>query len=190
MKITSKELKKIGKIDFRINNRAKYLRIHIKPFKGIFVTIPRGISQRKAENFVLSKKEWIKKHLNKVKEFENNVVENRAKIKPVDRNEAKILLINKLEELTDKFNFSYNRVSIRNQKTRWGSCSSKNNISLNCNLINLPEKLIDYVILHELVHTRVKNHGADFWKEMGKYIEDPRALNKELKRYKSAFFHL
>ena len=190
MKRIFREFNEIGKVDFRINNRAKYLRIHIKPFKGIFVTIPRGISQCKAENFVLSKKEWIKKHLKKVREFEKNVTENRTKIKPVDRNKAKIFLINKLEELTDKFNFSYNKVSIRNQKTRWGSCSSKNNISLNCNLINLPGKLINYVLLHELVHTRVKNHGADFWQEMGKYLEDPRALNKELREYRLAFFHL
>ena len=65
----------------------------------------------------------------------------------------------------------------------WGSCSDKNNISLNANLIHLPLKLIDYVLLHELLHTRIKNHSPIFWTEMQKLLPDTRTLRKELRNY-------
>jgi hypothetical protein len=72
---------------------------------------------------------------------------------------------------------------VKNQKTRWGSCSDKNNINLNINLVRLPDELIDYVILHELVHTRIKNHSHQFWEEMNKVVEDPKSLDKKLRQY-------
>jgi predicted metal-dependent hydrolase len=89
-------------------------------------------------------------------------------------------------------NFKYNKVSIRNQKTKWGSCSAKNNISLNINLVRLPDELRDYVILHELVHTRFKNHSKEFWAELNKFVGDSstnssrkaKELSKRLKKYR------
>jgi len=93
------------------------------------------------------------------------------------------MLENKVNELSAKFGFLYNRLSFRSQKTRWGSCSAKNNISLNIKLVNLPEELIEYVILHELVHTKIKNHQEEFWSELAKYVENPRALQTKLKRF-------
>ncbi|MFC1930119.1 M48 family metallopeptidase [Chloroflexota bacterium] len=80
-------------------------------------------------------------------------------------------------------NFSYNRVFIRNQKTRWGSCSSKNNISLNMKLVKLPDELIGYVILHELAHTRRKDHSKAFWTEMDKLVGNGKKMASRLKSY-------
>ncbi|MBL7226120.1 MAG: M48 family metallopeptidase, partial [Desulfobacteraceae bacterium] len=85
--------------------------------------------------------------------------------------------------LANKHGLKYNRVFVRNQKTRWGSCSSKNNISLNVKLVKLPEKLMDYIILHELVHTRVRNHGKEFYAELGRLVTDQKLLVSELKEY-------
>ncbi|MDH3344711.1 MAG: M48 family metallopeptidase, partial [Desulfobacteraceae bacterium] len=82
-----------------------------------------------------------------------------------------------------KHGFKYNRVFIRNQKTRWGSCSSKDNISLNVKLVRLPEKLMDYIILHELVHTRVKNHGKKYYAVLDRIVGDRKSLDRELKNY-------
>lgn len=85
--------------------------------------------------------------------------------------------------MADKHGFTYNRVFIRNQKTRWGSCSSKNNISLNMKAVLLPQELLDYVILHELVHTRIKNHSDDFWAVMNKLVGDGKDMASRLKEY-------
>lgn len=81
----------------------------------------------------------------------------------VMRWEAKVYLPKRLKELAEKHGFRYQDVSIKNTKTRWGSCSSANNINLNLHLMRVPEHLIDYVLLHELAHTVQKNHGEKFW---------------------------
>jgi len=100
------------------------------------------------------------------------------------RIEAKKFLPQRVEELAGKYKFSYRKVFVKNAKTLWGSCSSKNNINLNLNLIRLPEKLQDYIIIHELAHTVHRNHGSQFWRLLDHYFGDARLLAKELKRYK------
>jgi predicted metal-dependent hydrolase len=92
-------------------------------------------------------------------------------------------IITRLTELARQHGFSYRKVTIRNQRTRWGSCSAKNNISLNIKLVALPAELFDYVILHELVHTRIHNHSSRFWQELNKYVEDGKAKDKQLIEY-------
>jgi len=91
--------------------------------------------------------------------------------------------MSRLNNLTKKNGFTYNRVFIRNQKTRWGSCSSKNNINLNVKLIRLPDELIDYVILHELVHTGIKNHSKAFWTELDRLVGNAKKMQSRLKEY-------
>ena len=94
-------------------------------------------------------------------------------------------LIERLNAIAAQFGFEYNRVSVRRQKTRWGSCSGKNNINLNIALVRLDEHLRDYVILHELVHTRIKNHSKRFWEELDKYTGGKaKELNKQLRKYR------
>ena len=86
-------------------------------------------------------------------------------------------------ELAKQYGYIFNRVFIRQQKTRWGSCSAKNNINLNLKLVLLPTRLMDYVIMHELVHTRHKNHGPLFWKELDKITGDAKGLSKKVKSF-------
>ena len=104
----------------------------------------------------------------------------------VDREEAKKRLIKQVAELAKEHGFSYNHVFIRNQRTRWGSCSAKNNINLNIKLASLPHDLADYVILHELVHTRIKNHSKTFWEALGRLMKDAKAADRRLKAYRLA----
>lgn len=96
--------------------------------------------------------------------------------------EAKNYLPQRLSFLANKYGFSFGKVSLRNQKTRFGSCSFKNDISLNINLLNYDFDVIDYVLIHELCHTRVKNHSAKFWLEVEKYCPNYKLLRKQLKQ--------
>ena len=111
------------------------------------------------------------------------ISKNKTKLEEVDKNYARKILKQRLDQLCEKYNFSYGNLSIRNQKTRWGSCSAKNNISLNAKLTELPKELMDYVILHELVHTRVKNHSKYFWETLDKYVQNSKKIDKKLKKY-------
>ena len=169
----------LGPVLFTHSLRAKHLSITIKPDQTIKVTIPKRVSLPTAKKFLQTKIPWIKKNLSKLKKLQQNYPQQD--LLPINKKEAKTILTNRLNFLAQKYKFSYNRLFIRNQKTRWGSCSSKNNISLNMNLIRLPQKLQDYVILHELVHTHHKNHSRKFWVEMDKYVGDGKRLRREMR---------
>jgi predicted metal-dependent hydrolase len=100
------------------------------------------------------------------------------------RHEARRILPARLEELARRHGFSYAGLRIANTRSRWGSCSSKRNINLSLSLMLLPERLIDYVILHELCHTIEMNHGERFWELMNRVAGNQAlALRKELKNY-------
>jgi len=102
----------------------------------------------------------------------------------VYRYEARKLLPPRLKELAQKHGFDYNKVSIRNNKRNWGSCSSRNNISLNLQMMKLPDLLIDYILLHELVHTEIKDHSERFWKKLDEVTGGKaRERAKEVKKY-------
>ncbi|HDR52368.1 MAG TPA: M48 family peptidase [Mariniphaga anaerophila] len=102
----------------------------------------------------------------------------------VYRYEARELLPPRLKELAQWYKFRFNKVSIRNNKRNWGSCSSRNNISLNLQMMKLPDPLIDYILLHELVHTEIKNHSEKFWKKLDEVAGGKaRELAKEVKKY-------
>lgn len=106
----------------------------------------------------------------------------------VMRWEAKVYLPKRIKELADKNGFKYENISIKNTKTRWGSCSSANNINLNLHLMRIPEQLIDYVLLHELVHTVVKNHGEKFWLLLEQCYPNARKADKQMNDYRTQTF--
>ncbi|MFT3737222.1 MAG: SprT family zinc-dependent metalloprotease [Breznakibacter sp.] len=105
------------------------------------------------------------------------------------RREAKAFLPVRLRELANLHGFKYASAFIKNLKSRWGSCSSTNNINLNLHLMRLPDHLIDYVLLHELCHTVEKNHGQGFWRLMDK-VTDGRAgaWEKEMKKHRTVIY--
>jgi predicted metal-dependent hydrolase len=100
------------------------------------------------------------------------------------RNQAEQLLPIRLQELADKHGLSYQSVSVKHLKTRWGSCDQDRNIVLNLFLMQLPWQLIDYVLLHELTHTRVMKHGPEFWEAMGRLDPDTIQHRKLIKAHR------
>ena len=173
----------VGTVLLERSHRAKRLNITVKPFRGIRVAVPKGVSFKKAEQLARNKSEWLKSNVEKMREFEKLCETASANKITIDRKEARKILVGRLEEIAQQHGYKYNRVSIRNQKTRWGSCSGNNNISLNVKLTLLPDELRDFIILHELVHTKAKNHGKKFWNEMLKVEPKARELDKQMNQY-------
>ncbi len=101
------------------------------------------------------------------------------------RIEAKEYLPKRVKVLARRFNLSYKSLTIRNSKTRWGSCSVDNRINLSLYLMKLPDKLIDYVILHELAHTLFKNHGKNFWRFLDILCPNAIKIDRELRKFNS-----
>jgi predicted metal-dependent hydrolase len=102
--------------------------------------------------------------------------------------EAKQYIPDKVNQLAEQFGLHYNKLTLKNIKSRWGSCSRKNNINLSIHLMRLPEQLIDYVILHELVHTVHHNHSARFWSKLDEVTNGAKNQDKELKKYRIAIY--
>lgn len=101
------------------------------------------------------------------------------------KNQALILVHDRLKYFNNFYNFKFNRVSIKNQKTRWGSCSKKGNLNFNYKIVLLPPKLADYIIVHELCHLKELNHSDRFWNLVAKTFPDYLKLRQELKNIKT-----
>ncbi len=171
------------KLLFERSKRAKRVIIYVNPAAGVRVAVPKNVSFKKAEEFAAGKIRWIKRQLQKIEIKKKQQCEYNCRDDNCNEKELKEKLKKRLKFLAEKYEFQFNRVFIRSQKTLWGSCSAKNNVNLNVKLAMLPDELRDYVIMHELVHTRIKNHSKEFWDELEKYVKDPKSIDKKLKNY-------
>lgn len=172
----------IGAVRFHRSRRARRVIITVSPTARVRVSVPRRTSFDKALEFVETKTKWIQKHLALIAQNEQRRQALGQSLRIVDRAVSGKKLTDRLHQLAGIHGFTCNRVTVRQQKTRWGSCSPKNTISLNIKLALLPQELSDYVILHELVHTRIHNHSRKFWVELDKYVPDSKAMAKRLRR--------
>lgn len=228
----------VGPVVLKRSVRARNLSIRIKPFEGIQVSVPRGMSFSQAENLVRTKKDWIAKNLLKVLAHEQRaaiydgskaiktrahclvvlpwtkdsvdvrVTHGRALVRYPEalevaneavqvgirkalieayRREAKDYLPQQTKALAKKFGFKFKRVFIKNHRSRWGSCSGADNINLSLHLMRLPDELINYVILHELVHTEIKNHSSKFWQRLTEVCPNCLKLRKQLRQFEMPF---
>jgi predicted metal-dependent hydrolase len=171
----------IGPLRINRSRRARRVIISVSPTLGVRVSVPYRTSVRKALEFVETKKRWIQKHQALIAQNEQRRQALAQNLQISDAAAAKKKITDRLFQLAEIHGFTCNRVTVRQQKTRWGSCSPKNTISLNIKLALLPVELADYVMLHELVHTRVHNHSRRFWAELDKYVPQSRAMAKRLR---------
>ena len=172
-------LPSVGMVLFEKSHKAKNIIISIRPPNSIRVAIPKKISFETAENFAKANTNWMQKQLEKI----SKSIKNKMELEEIDVKHAQKPLEKRIQYLANKHDFSFQKLSIKNQKTRWGSCSKKNNINLNARLLHLPQELIDYVILHELVHTKIKNHSKKFWAKLDEYVGNSKYHKNELKKY-------
>ncbi len=174
----------LGKIRYVSSVRAQRLNLVVKGAHLVRVAVPRRVSFSVAEKFVSTHRNWIIRHEQKLV---NSKKERSPTLVPLpeDIPAAAQRLFQRLVSLADKYQFTFRQVTFRNQKTRWGSCSRQNNINLNLKIAQLPDHLRDYILLHELVHTREKNHGPGFWQLLDTATNSRgKVYAKELRRYR------
>ncbi len=179
----------IGEVNFVKSRRARRFTLTVKPWRGVRVTLPWYSAWRDAEAFMLQNTSWIKEKLRLAVLYEQAAPktlsdEERKLAEDQLRMKALAYLPERTAILAKDHGFTYRRVSIRRSRTRWGSCSGVNNINLSIFLMQLPSHLIDYVILHELVHTVHKNHSPAFWERLEHHTGNARGLAREIKKHR------
>lgn len=171
----------IGDITIKKNKRNKKIRLKVKPTGTVSVSMPYGVAFEQAEEFITAQRDWIIAQLKKIKE---NYKPPQFIDKNIVQKKAEDYLPARVEALSCATGLKYKSLKIKPLKTYWGQCTVDNRIKLNAHLVRLPDELIDYVILHELAHTREKNHGRGFYDLLGRFVESPRTMSKIVKRYR------
>lgn len=152
----------IGVVRLCKSQRARRISIRVHPVKGVTVTVPYVVPYAAASAFFKLKRAWVIDTIARQKDkYKDHVTASPLEIEDL-RRQAKEQLPVRLSELAQRYGFAYNRVTIKHNSTNWGSCSAKNNINLNLNIVRLPRSLQDYVLLHELCHLRHHDHGQAF----------------------------
>ncbi|MFP4539307.1 MAG: M48 family metallopeptidase [Candidatus Paceibacterota bacterium] len=171
------------KVFFRRHRRSKYLRITISPNGDVLVTRPMYVTEERAISFLNEKMDWVRKKLSQRTKNTDPDIEVRNPEHYLEHKEkARKLVEKKVSYWNEFYGFNFNRISIRNQKSRWGSCSSKKNLNFNYKIVFLKEELQDYLIVHELCHLKHLNHSKDFWSLVAEAIPRYEDSKKELKQ--------
>jgi len=170
--------------EFRKSPRAKSSRITLYPDGHIVVSVPRFRTHFSAERLLKYKEDWVIRSIEKCKKrnvvFVPKVLEkNKVSIKK----ELREKILSRIEFFNKKMNVGIERISFKNMKTQWGSCSSKNNLNFNIRMNYLPDDLFDYVVVHEMAHIKEHNHSKRFWSFVESVVPDYKALDKRLGGY-------
>lgn len=172
-------------VRFRKIHKAKGIRIHISSGQAVGVTGNPRTSFRSLEQFFLLHREWVQKKLCHFQESPNPTIKLSPKLYREKKEQARTLVYERLSFWNQYYQYHWSRVTIRNQSTRWGSCSSARTLSFHAGIIDLPRVLQDYLIVHELCHLQAMNHGAQFWNLVERALPDARMLDTQLKKYSS-----
>lgn len=167
----------------KLNSRSKSLKLAIYPGGLFTVTAPRAMSETAVERFIIQKAEWVIGKIAYLKQFAPVMPKRSVRKDYLEHKErARTIAHERLAHFNQYYQFSFNRVSIRSQKTRWGSCSKQGNLNFNYKIALLPDHLVDYIIVHELCHLEEFNHSQDFWNLVASAIPNHKALRAELKK--------
>lgn len=167
-----------------IRSNRKTVSLEIRPNRDILVRAPFCMSDADIRKFVQSKAAWLEKHMKKVAERQEAASQvEKLTMKEIETlaDEAMRVIPERVRYYAPKVGVTYGRITIRNQKTRWGSCSSKGNLNFNCLLMLTPPEVIDSVVVHELCHRKEMNHSDQFYKEVYRVFPEYEKWNKWLK---------
>ena len=149
-----------------IRSSRKTVSLEIRKDGSVLVRAPQRMSKREIEQFVSEHEDWIRKHQAMVKARRDEA----ADVPRLTTEEIHALADRAMQVIPEKVRHyaplvgvTWGRITIRNQKTRWGSCSAKGNLNFNCLLMLMPDEIVDYVVVHELAHRKEMNHSPAFW---------------------------
>lgn len=152
--------------------------------EGLIIRAPLQASDTEINMFILQHKDWIEKNLNRVEERQKTV----DSIQPLSMDEIKDLANKALNVIPERVKYyapkvgvNYGRITIRNQRSKWGSCSGKGNLNFNCLLMLAPPEVLDSVVVHELCHRKEMNHSDKFYAEVLRVYPDYWIWDKWLK---------
>ena len=172
-----------------VRSKRKTLGIEVDQNGEVIAKIPyRGVALDEARRFVEEKKDWIIKNQLKMEDrrkraLRNNWSEKKPVTYPWIRSAGGKLFEDKVKHWAGVIGVEYNRITIKDVESRWGSCSSRRNINFCWKLFTMPERLVDYIIVHELSHIRYMDHSREFWAEVEKYIPDYKQRKKDINNY-------
>ena len=169
-----------------IRSNRKTVAIQVNSDLSVTVRATRSVSEKDIEEILKKKEAWISKHIEKIKEtkerFEAEPTEKLTREKVIAlADEALKVIPERVEYFAKVIGVTYGKITVRNQKTRWGSCSSKGNLNFNCLLMLAPPEVLDYVVVHELCHRKQMNHSKAFWLEVEKVLPNYKEVRKWLK---------
>jgi predicted metal-dependent hydrolase len=171
--------------DIKLKRRkyAKYIRLTMEPDGSLVLTAAKTYPLFLIKKFIGSRQAWIVKNLAEIKKRPSifAIKHTKTDINKYKR-QTRRLVEERLKYFNQFYNLDYNRIAIRDQKSRWGSCSHKRNLNFNYRLCLLPAELADCVIVHELCHIKEMNHSARFWALMAQVIPNYKILEKKLKQ--------
>lgn len=167
----------------KVSNRAKRLRLSVY-CDGVFaVTTPKKIHLNVIEKFIIKKSQWVLDKLDYFSGFANSFKTKNTKADFIKYKEAAQKLAEaKVNKFNKIYRFKFNRINIKNQKTRWGSCSKRGNLNFNYKIVLLPERLAEYIVVHELCHLGEFNHSRKFWNLVAKTIPEYLEITEDLRR--------
>jgi hypothetical protein len=182
----------IGSVLFESSKKARRIGITVRPFLGVRVAVPYGVPLEVARDFAATNTGWIQKQILQADKIELKAQAQQPVQLPlfavVEEKASKAEILARLAVLAKRHGLGYNKSSVRRQRTLWGSCSPKGNISLNLRLTRLPSELMDYVIVHELVHTKILNHSTRFWTELERLVPNSKTLDKKLREHRPGWW--
>lgn len=158
-----------------IRSKRRSMAIQIRTDGSVVVRVPMHASDRAIKRFVSAHARWIADNRGQMFERRKKLADNPYDIpaweslSAADKKIAKQKIMEHVDYYARRMEIDYGSISMRNQKSRWGSCSSKGNLNFNYRLAYLPEELLDYVVVHELAHRRRMDHSAAFWEEVETY---------------------
>lgn len=165
----------------RKSKRARRMRLAVYCDGSVVVTAPFDLRETVAERFIREKSQWLFSKLTFFKKFKSSPIAHYSKRDYLEhRDSAYQFVVARIQQINHQYGFRYNQINIKNQKTRWGSCSKKGNLNFNYKIKFLPPRLADYIIAHELCHLKEFNHSWKFWNLVSRTFTDYKEIRKEM----------